>query len=137
MVATFCHNLARNLPISINNPSTLLRLVYVDDVVKSLISSLSNPQSGFSRSTIDPEYSITLSDLSDLLKSFALSRSTLMTERVGTGLPRALYATYMSYLPNDSFSYEISSHADSRGVFVEMLKTIDSGQFSFFSGIQE
>jgi UDP-2-acetamido-2,6-beta-L-arabino-hexul-4-ose reductase len=56
-----------------------------------------------------------------------------MSERVGTGLVRALYATYISYLPNESFAYEVQQHADPRGVFVEMLKTPDIGQFSYFT----
>jgi UDP-2-acetamido-2,6-beta-L-arabino-hexul-4-ose reductase len=56
-----------------------------------------------------------------------------MTDRVGTGFVRALYATYVSYLPREKFSYQVTQHADPRGVFVEMLKTPDSGQFSYFT----
>jgi len=68
-----------------------------------------------------------------LIQSFKDSRETLITERVGTGLIRALYATYVSYLPVESFAYALAPHADPRGTFVEMLKTPDCGQFSFLT----
>src|SRR5690606_18363557 len=67
------------------------------------------------------------------IEAFARSRETLVTERTGTGLIRALHATYLSYLPVENFSYEIPQYVDPRGVFVEMLKTPDCGQFSFFT----
>src|SRR5690606_27570377 len=67
------------------------------------------------------------------LTAFRQSRDTLVTERVGTGLMRALYATYVSYLPVDAFDYQVARHGDPRGVFVEMLKTPDAGQFSYFT----
>ena len=83
--------------------------------------------------TVSPLYSTTVGDLARQVEAFRDSRGTLMTERVGTGLVRALHATYVSYLPNEKFSYELQQHADPRGVFVEMLKTPDSGQFSYFT----
>ena len=58
-----------------------------------------------------------------------------MTDRCGTGLLRALYATYISYLPKEKFSYDLPQHGDPRGIFVEFLKTRDSGQFSFFTAL--
>jgi len=67
------------------------------------------------------------------LQAFKDSRSTQVIERVGTGLVRTLYATYVSYLPVESFAYTVPQYADPRGVFVEMLKTHDSGQFSYFT----
>ena len=82
---------------------------------------------------VAPEYSITLGELSEQIDAFKNCRANLVSERVGTGLTRALYATYVSYLPNDRFAYEVQQHADPRGVFVEMLKTPDSGQFSYFT----
>ncbi len=133
VVATFCHNIARDLPIQINDPTASLRLVYVDDVVTALLSVLNDPIPGCIQINVEPEYTLTLSELSDQIHAFGNCRSTLMTERVGAGFVRALYATYVSYLPNEKFSYEIQEHADSRGVFVEMLKTADSGQFSYFT----
>jgi UDP-2-acetamido-2,6-beta-L-arabino-hexul-4-ose reductase len=133
VVATFCHNLARDFPIQINDPDVSVRLVYVDDVVDAFLKALEAPSPGYKQAAVQPEYSITLGELAAQIRAFADCRTTLMGERVGTGLVRALYATYVSYLPNEKFSYEIQQHADPRGVFVEMLKTPDSGQFSYFT----
>ena len=133
VVATFCHNLARGLPIQINDPDALVRLVYVDDVIDALLSALEHPLPGFIQAAVEPEYGITLGELVAQISAFADCRTSLMSERVGVGLVRALYATYVSYLPSENFSYELPQHADPRGVFVEMLKTQDSGQFSYFT----
>lgn len=133
VVATFCHNLSRDLPIQINDPDASVKLVYVDDVVNALLNVLEAPRPGCSQAAVEPEYTITLGELAAQIRAFADCRTTLMSERVGTGLVRALYATYVSYLPNEKFSYEVQQHADPRGVFVEMLKTPDSGQFSYFT----
>jgi len=133
VVATFCHNIARDLPIQINDPSAELRLVYIDDVVTALLAALDAPAADCVRATVNPEYAISLGELAAQIRAFGNCRSTLMSERVGTGLVRALYATYVSYLPEEKFAYEVVQHADPRGVFVEMLKTPDSGQFSYFT----
>ncbi|WP_286239883.1 UDP-2-acetamido-2,6-beta-L-arabino-hexul-4-ose reductase [Neptuniibacter halophilus] len=132
-VATFCHNVARGLPVQINDPDAIIRLVYVDDVVDSFISLIEavDTQSPFVE--VAPEYQITVGELADQLNRFKDTRDNLITEPVGTGLIRALYSTYVSYLPPDSFTYAVPQHGDSRGVFVEMLKTPDAGQFSFFT----
>ena len=133
VVATFCHNLARGLPITVNDPTAVLKLVYVDDVVSAMIAALDAPQ-GLSQGVLPPVYETTLGELAEQFKAFDACRGTsLQTERVGTGLVRALYATYVSYLPKERFSYEVLSHGDQRGVFVEMLKTPDCGQFSYFT----
>lgn len=133
VVATFCHNIARDLPIQINDPTASVRLVHVDDVVTALLAALEAPESGCVHAQVSPEYTTTLGELANQISAFGDCRSTLMTERVGTGFVRALYATYVSYLPSDKFSYQVTQHADPRGVFVEMLKTPDSGQFSYFT----
>lgn len=133
VVATFCHNIARALPIQINDPAASLRLVYVDDVVTALLVALEAPAAGCVQARVEPEYTTTLGQLANQIRAFGDCRSTLMTERVGTGFVRALYATYVSYLPSEKFSYQVTQHADPRGVFVEMLKTTDSGQFSYFT----
>lgn len=133
VVATFCYNLAHGLPIQISDPSAIVRLVYVDDVVSALLAALDSPLPGCVRSAVEPEYTIALGELAAQIRAFGECRSTLMAERVGTGLVRALYATYVSYLPAEGFSYEIPQYGDSRGVFVEMLKTPDCGQFSYFT----
>jgi len=133
VVATFCHNLARGLPLQINDPVGRLQLVYVDDVVSSFIAALDEPAPGLGHGEVAPVYNTTLGELAAQIHAFGDCRSSLMIERVGTGLVRALYATYVSYLPNERFAYDVPVHGDPRGVFVEMLKTPDSGQFSYFT----
>jgi UDP-2-acetamido-2,6-beta-L-arabino-hexul-4-ose reductase len=133
VVATFCHNKAHDLPVQINEANVRIRLVYVDDVVNAFLSLLASAWTGMVRPGVQPEYSITLGELSAQIDAFKNCRSTLVSERVGTGLTRALYATYVSYLPKDKFAYEVPAYGDARGVFVEMLKTPDAGQFSFFT----
>lgn len=132
-VATFCHNIARDLPIQINDPDAPLALCYVDDVVQAIIAVLQSPQPGLSWTEVEPAYNTTVGTVANLIRSFRASKETLITEPVGAGLVRALYATYVSYLPPEEFSYGVPVHADARGVFVEMLKTRNSGQFSFFT----
>lgn len=135
-VATFCHNIARDLPIQVNDPEAQLTLVYVDDVVERFIQLMGGADAmvdadGFA--TVAPQYTTTVGELAAQIQIFKGSRGSLMTERVGTGWIRALYATYVSYLPVESFTYTVPQHGDPRGVFVEMLKTPDCGQFSFFT----
>lgn len=132
-VATFCHNIARDLPIQVNDRSAPINLVYIDDVVASFMAVMEGSLAGNPFVQVEPQYAITVGELADLLQAFRDSRSTLVTEAVGTGLTRALYSTYVSYLPPERFAYQVPQHGDPRGVFVEMLKTKDSGQFSFFT----
>ena len=133
VVATFCHNIAQDLPIRIDDPSKVVPLIYIDDLLENFMSMLSNLQFGVSRPVVKPEYSISVGMLASQIKAFHHSRSALMTEEVGIGLTRALYATYLSYLRPEQFAYVVPAYEDSRGRFVEMLKTKDSGQFSFFT----
>ena len=133
VVATFCHNLANNLPIQINDPAASVRLVYVDDLISDFIEKFSQIATGLHWGQVLPEYTITLGELAAQIESFKNCRSTLVTERVGNGLTRALYSTYVSYLNPSDFVYDLPRYGDERGVFVEMLKTHDSGQFSFFT----
>lgn len=137
-VATFCHNVARDLPIQINDPSAVIRLVYIDDVVASFMALLVGmesirPSNESSYVEVVPEYSISVGELADQLNRFKSTRDNLITEPVGKGFVRALYATYVSYLPPERFTYPLKQHGDARGVFVEMLKTPNAGQFSFFT----
>lgn len=135
-VATFCYNVARGLPVQVNDPKAELTLVYVDDVVERFLqimdgADLQTDESGFA--AVAPTYTTTVGELARSIQTFKESRQTLVTERVGAGLMRALYATYVSYLPVELFSYPVPQHGDPRGVFVEMLKTPDCGQFSYFT----
>jgi len=135
-VATFCHNIARGFPIQVNDRAASVTLVYVDDVIERFIQLMdganhSLDNEGFE--TVTPQYTTTVGELADQIAAFKESRDTLVTERVGLGLTRALYSTYVSSLPTKEFTYQVPQHADPRGVFVEMLKTPDCGQFSYFT----
>ncbi|PTB95382.1 capsular biosynthesis protein [Marinobacter sp. B9-2] len=136
VVATFCHNITQGLPITVNSPEAPLRLVYVDDVVSRFLQLLDGALPNLDSEGFDqvyPQYSTTVGELAEAIKEFRDSRETLVTPKVGVGLTRALYSTYLSFLRPEQFSYTIPQHGDARGVFVEMLKTPDSGQFSFFT----
>ncbi len=135
-VATFCHNIARELPVQIHDPSVGVTLVYIDDVLDRFISLMDGADAapdaeGFE--TMAPQYTVTVGELVRQISAFRESRDSLVIDRVGTGFVRALYATYVSYLPVEHFAYEVPLYGDPRGVFVEMLKTPDCGQFSFFT----
>lgn len=132
-VATFCHNIAHDLPIQIHDESAALTLVYVDDVVRHFLAIMDGQVSVPGKVDVEPVYATTVGAVAEQIRAFRASRATLITEPVGTGLVRALYSTYLSYLPPASFTYEVPKYGDPRGVFVEMLKTPDAGQFSYFT----
>lgn len=129
-VATFCHNIARDLPIQINDPAAVITLVYIDDVIAHFLALMAGEEAGVE---VQPQYQVSVGEIADRLRGFKESRNTLVTDRVGDGFVRALYSTYLSYLPPELFTYEVPKYGDPRGVFVEMLKTPDCGQFSFFT----
>ncbi len=131
-VATFCHNIVNDIEITIDNPEAPVTLVYIDDVCAELVSLLSSKkETGLN--FVKPEYPTTVGDVAKQLRAFKASRENLVTENVGTGLTRTLYSTYLSYFSPSQFSYTVPSYGDERGVFCEMLKTKESGQFSFFT----
>jgi UDP-2-acetamido-2,6-beta-L-arabino-hexul-4-ose reductase len=132
VVATFCHNISCNLPIQVNDPSFELNLVYIDDLVEEFVRIIQGQQDNKKELSVQPEYKIKLGDLADQIKLFRKGRDSLISERVGDGLIRKLYSTYVSHLSPGQFVYSIPSYGDERGMFAEMLKTKDSGQFSFF-----
>jgi UDP-2-acetamido-2,6-beta-L-arabino-hexul-4-ose reductase len=132
-VATFCYNVARGLPIQINDPQAPLSLVYIDDVVAELLAFTAKPGTATGQFTVEPAYATTVGAVAEQIRAFPGVRQHLLSERVGTGLVRALYSTYISFLPNEAARYALPKHADARGVFVEMLKTPDAGQFSYFT----
>jgi len=129
VVATWCNNIATNVAIQVNDRSIELTLVYVDDVVKSFISKL-DLQSDENYCNIETVYKKSLGEIESLLYQFKENRKTLVIPDVGSGFERALYGTYLSYLSTDDFAYELKGHQDERGTFYEILKTLDSGQFS-------
>jgi len=136
VVATFCHHIARDLPIQVNDPSSELTLVYIDDVIQAFLrfmDGLVPPVDAGGFAQVLPQYQTSVGELAAWIQSFRDGKNSLLIQRVGTGLVRALYATYVSYLPVTAFAYDVPQHGDRRGVFVEMLKTFDSGQVSFFT----
>jgi UDP-2-acetamido-2,6-beta-L-arabino-hexul-4-ose reductase len=108
----------------------------VDDVIERFMQLMDGADAavgadGFA--SVMPQYTTTVGELARQINAFKDSRTSLTTERVGTGLVRALYSTYVSYLPPESFAYTVPQYVDPRGVFVEMLKTPAYGQFSYFT----
>lgn len=132
-VATFCHNVARDQPITIHDPTAPLTLVYVDDVIDAFLTLLHNPDATAGFHEVSPSYQTTVGAVASAISGFREDRAENLVADVGTGLARALYATYISYLPPDEFAYEIVAHRDQRGAFSEVLKTRNAGQFSFFT----
>jgi UDP-2-acetamido-2,6-beta-L-arabino-hexul-4-ose reductase len=137
-VATFCHNIARGLPINIHDPASPVSLVYVDDVIDAFLRILDahvkgERMPGGPQRTVEPVYATTVGEMAGHIRRFHDTRRQLGIDPVGTGFLRALYATYLSFLPKEDFAYPITRHVDPRGAFAEMLRTRDSGQFSFFT----
>jgi UDP-2-acetamido-2,6-beta-L-arabino-hexul-4-ose reductase len=136
-VATFCNNVANGLPIQVNDRSVNMTLVYIDDVVRELISALEgnanrvvglSPERQFCK--VPVEHSITLGEIVDLIYSFKESRSSLQVADLSDEFTKKLYSTYLSYLPVDGFSYPLKMNVDERGSFTEFLKSPDRGQVS-------
>ena len=129
VISTWCYNISHNLEIQVNNKSIEVNLVYIDDVIKSFISKLTLATNE-KYCKIDTVYKKTLGQIEELLYLFKNNRDSLVIPEVASGFERALYSTYLSYLSSDDFSYTLKGHKDDRGTFYEILKTLDSGQFS-------
>lgn len=132
-VATFCYNIAHDQPIKVNDRSTMMRLVYIDDVVEELLQALDrHPHVNTDGYCYVPvEHEITLGEIVNLLYSFKESRKNLMIPDMTQGsFEKKLYSTYLSYLPENAFSYPLEMKTDERGSFTEVLKSADRGQVS-------
>jgi len=131
-VATFCNNIASDLPITVNDSSTVLNLVYIDDVLTELISALGgSPTKGKDGYCLVPVvHTVTLGEIVNLLYSFKASREERTVPDMADEFAKKLYATYLSYLPKDKFSYPLKMNVDARGSFTEIIRTPDRGQFS-------
>lgn len=130
-VATFSYNIARGLPITINNRETLMNLVYIDDVVKELINSLKGkPNMIENYCYVEPVHQIKLGEIADLLYSFKRSREERSVPKLDDPFTKKLYSNYLSYLEENDFGYGLLMHKDHRGSFTEFLKTQDRGQVS-------
>ncbi len=132
VVATFCYNIAHNLPIQINDRNIELNLAYIDDVVDELIEAMngnaSKGKDGFY--FVPVTHSVTLGEIADLIQSFKNSRKSLMIPDMEDGFSKKLYSTYLSYLPEDEFSYPLKMNIDNRGSFTELFKSDERGQVS-------
>lgn len=123
-IATFCHNIAHELPITVNDPNVELTLVYIDDLMDEFKRALAgNPSEAVT-------YKATLGHIVELLENFRDSRKTLSVPDLSDPFVKKLHATYLSYLPEDGFSYPLKMNIDSRGSFTEILRTEHHGQFS-------
>jgi UDP-2-acetamido-2,6-beta-L-arabino-hexul-4-ose reductase len=130
-IATFCHNIAHDLSITVNDPNVVMNLVYIDDVIQELIRALEgkeNKKGNFCEVPIN--YTITLGEVVDLLYSFKESRHTLSIPDMADDFEKKLYSTYLSYLPVKNFSYSLKMNQDQRGSFTELIRTTDRGQVS-------
>jgi UDP-2-acetamido-2,6-beta-L-arabino-hexul-4-ose reductase len=130
-IATFCHNIAYGLPINVNDPNVKMNLVYIDDVVEELINALKGNENTIDNFCEVPVVqTITLGEIVDLIYSFKQSREELTIPDMSNSLSKKLYSTYLSYLPEDQFSYDLKSNVDNRGSFTEFIKTPERGQVS-------
>ena len=130
-VATFCNNIAHDLPIQVNDPAVTMTLVYIDDLVKELIEALEgNPTREGKYCKVSVEHKITLGEIVDLIYSFKESRTSLQLPNLADSFTKKLYSTYLSFLPKDQFSYLLKMNTDHRGSFTEFLKSPDRGQVS-------
>ena len=143
-VATFCHNIANDLPITVNDPKTELELLYIDDLVDEMLSVLEGQPHRCDYDGLTPvlredgQYCIvpvthraTLGEIVDLLKSFRSQPETLLLPCIQEGsFAKKLYSTYLSYLPKEKVAFPLKMNVDERGSFTELLKTTDCGQFS-------
>lgn len=134
-VATFCHNIARGLPVRIDDADAPLSLLYIDDLIDQWLDLIDTPpgKSGF----VEPSavHRTTVGKVAETIAAFGSGRTTGEVEEVGTGLCRALYATFVSALPPDAFSYPLEAHRDARGSFSEVLRTPSCGQVSFLTAL--
>ncbi|MCM1540513.1 MAG: capsular polysaccharide biosynthesis protein CapF [Blautia sp.] len=132
-VATFCHHIAHGLPIQVNDRNTVLHLVYIDDVVEELLLALEGRPhiNGEGYCFVPRVHEASLGEIVDLLYSFRESRvNRMVPDMTEDSFSKKLYSTYLSYLPEDQFSYPLLMHEDMRGSFTEILRSADRGQVS-------
>lgn len=130
-VATFCNNIANDLPIKVNDPNILMNLVYIDDVVDAFIKALDNDviqENNYCH--IQTVHKVKLGKIVEFLNKFKDSRNTLSVPNMTNEFEKDLYSTYLSYIPENLFSYPLKMNVDNRGSFTEIIRTDDRGQFS-------
>ena len=143
-VATFCHNIANDLPITVNDPSMELELLYIDDLVSEMLGALEGKEHSCTFDgtntvmtddgrycAVPTTYKVTLGEIVDLLHTFHDQPQTLiMPEIPNNSFAKKLYSTYLSYLPKEKIAFPLKMNVDPRGSFTELLKTESGGQFS-------
>jgi UDP-2-acetamido-2,6-beta-L-arabino-hexul-4-ose reductase len=130
-VATFCNSIANDLPLQVNDPDVVMNLVYIDDVVESFLAALKSDVTEDGMFCLVPTvYTVKLGKIVELLRSFHESRVNLTVPNMSSVFEKVLYSTYLSYLPNNKFSYPLKMNIDNRGSFTEIIRTLERGQFS-------
>ena len=131
-VATFCNNIANDLPIQVNDPSVLMHLVYIDDVVNELIDALEGKEHhNGNYCEVPTVHEIKLGEIVDLIRSFAEQPKTLMIPEIPeNSFAKKLYSTYLSYLPKEKVAFPLKMNVDDRGSFTELIHTLNCGQVS-------
>ena len=143
-VATFCNNIANDRPITVNDPTVQLELLYIDDLVEEMLDALENKAHRCEFEGIETvlteagrycaapvTHKVTLGEIVDLLHSFKAQTQTLMMPEIPAGsFAKKLYSTYLSYLPKEKAAFPLKMNIDDRGSFTELLKTENCGQFS-------
>ena len=144
VVATFCHNIANDLPIQVNDPNTQLELLYIDDLMEEMLDALEGhphrcdydglmpiPSETGKYCFVPITYQVTLGEIVKLLESFKSQPQTLVMPEIAPGsFAKKLYSTYLSYLPKEKVAFPVKMNVDDRGSFTELLKTTNCGQFS-------
>lgn len=144
VVATFCHQIANDLPIQVNDRNTGLELLYIDDLVEAMLDALEGKERRCAYEGLEPvdaaggrycyvpgTHKVTLGEIVDLLESFKRQPETLVMPEIPEGsFAKKLYSTYLSYLPKEAVRFPLCMNVDERGSFTELLKTRRSGQFS-------
>ena len=131
VVATFCYNIARDFPITVNDPEVVMNLVYIEDVIQAFVAALNGDvlkEDSFCKVTTI--HTVRLGKVVELLKEFKESRTNLSIPNMANSFEKVLYSTYLSYLPEDNFSYPLKMNIDNRGSFTEIIRTAERGQFS-------
>ena len=126
--ATFCHNIANDLPITVSDPAREVELSYVDDVVAAFLTEIAGREGGTEAGTEIPVYRIQLGDLAGRIQTFHEMRSTLILPDFSDWFNRALYATYLSYVPPDARRHSLEIKSDARGSLAEFIKQKSFGQ---------
>jgi UDP-2-acetamido-2,6-beta-L-arabino-hexul-4-ose reductase len=128
VVATFCHHVARGLPITISDPARVVELVHVDDVVAQFMTHLEDRAARVTRGEVGPTFTASLGELADRIRGFRAMRGTLEVADASDAFTRRLLGTYTSYIPPADLAYDLEQRTDARGTLAELLKSPHFGQ---------